>query len=308
MDLLAQMATFVRIVEGKSLSSAARSQRMSLPAISRQLRALEADLGVGLITRSTRRLHVTDAGQRWYAHCVRVLRELDAARSDVGALRGVRGTLVVSASFALGVDRIVPALAPLVAAHPQLEVDLRLEDHAVDLVAEGVDVAIRAGLPPPDSTAYVAQPLFDMSRIVVASPRWPRKHGTPREPAALARHACLVQVTPAGAAIRWQLRRGDVDETVDVRGRLRSNSPVALCGLAADGAGPAYLPDWVVADDLAAGRLRRILPAWSSPRVLTWAVYRTELRGTPRLGAFLDALSPRGRSRPPAAPRRGGRT
>jgi DNA-binding transcriptional LysR family regulator len=290
MDLLAQMATFVRVVDGKSLSAAARAQRLSLPAVSRQLRALESELGASLIVRSTRRLHVTDAGRQWYEHCVRVLREIEEARATVGNANSVRGTLVVSASLTFGTVIIVPRLTRLAEKHPHLAVDLRLEDHLVDLVGEGVDVAVRAGAPPPDSTSFVAHPLCSMDRILVAAPRWLRKHGTPREPQQLARHENLVQVTPAGSIIRWRLRRKQEDQTIEVRGKLRSNAPIALRDLAIDGAGIAYLPDWLVADDLARGHLRRVLPDWSSPPLIAWAVYRAELRGAPRLRAFLDAM------------------
>jgi DNA-binding transcriptional LysR family regulator len=290
MDAIAQMATFVRIVDGKSLSAAARAQRLSLPAVSRQLRALEAGLGTTLIVRSTRRLHITDAGRQWYAHCVRILRELEDARAAVGGERGVRGTVLVSASLTFGSVVIVPLLARLTERHPHLTVDLRLEDHLVDLVAEGVDVAVRAGPPPPDSTAFVAQPLFAMQRLLVAAPRWLRAHGAPREPSQLVRHACLVQVTPAGVQVRWQLRRDDAEHIVDVRGPLRSNAPSALRELALDGVGIAYLPDWLVAEDIARGRLRRVLPEWASAPVTAWAVYRAELRGVPRVRAFIDAL------------------
>jgi DNA-binding transcriptional LysR family regulator len=244
--------------------------------------------------RSTRKLRVTDAGRQWYTHCVRVLREIEEARATVGATRGVRGTLVVSASLTFGTVVIVPQLAKLVATHPYLVIDLRLEDQLVNLVAEGVDVAIRAGSPPPDSTAYVAQPIFAMRRVLVASPRWLRKHGVPREPAQLAHKPCLVQVTPAGATIRWQLHREQDETSVDVHGQVRSNAPVALRDLALDGGGIAYLPDWLVAGDLAAGRLRRVLPSWSSSLINAWAIYRTELRGAPRLRAFVEALIARG--------------
>jgi len=290
MDLLAGMATFVRIVDGKSLSAAARAQRLSLPAVSRQLRALEAELGASLIVRSTRKLHVTDAGRQWYVHCVRVLRELDEARATIGSTRSVRGTLVVSASLTFGTVVIVPRLAKLVDRHPHLVIDLRLEDQLVDLVSEGVDVAVRAGVPPPDSTAYVAQPIVAMDRILVAAPRFLRKHGTPREPSQLARHACLVQVTPAGAIVRWQLCRGSETEIVEVRGHVRSNAPIALRDLAVDGGGIAYVPDLLVEADLAAGRLQRVLPGWASSPLMAWAIYRAELRGAPRLRAFLDLL------------------
>lgn len=291
MDLLAQMATFVRVVDGKSLSAAARAQRLSLPAVSRQLRALETDLGTSLIVRSTRRLHVTDAGRQWYAHCVRVLREIDEARAEVRSTKLVHGTLVVSASLTFGSVVIIPQLARLARAHPHLVVDLRLEDQLVDLVGEGVDVAVRAGSPPPDSTSFVAHPIFAMHRILVASPGWLRKHGSPRTPEQLARRECLVQVTPSGTVVRWALRRGGEEErVVEVRGPVRTNAPTALRDLAVDGAGIAYVPDWLVEDDLAEGRLRRVLPEWSSPRHMAWAIHRAELRGAPRLRAFLDAL------------------
>jgi DNA-binding transcriptional LysR family regulator len=292
MDLLAQMTTFVSVVEGKSLSAAARAQRLSLPAVSRQLRALEADLGVSLIARSTRRLRVTDAGRDWYEHCRRVLAQVEEARQAVRGKRGAHGRLVVSASLTFGASVIVPCLPALAERHPHLVIDLRLEDQLVDLVGEGVDVAVRAGSPPPNSTAVVAHPIFSMQRVLVAAPRWLRKHGAVREPEQLARHACLIQVTPAGTVIPWSLsREGAAEATVvEVYGRLRTNAPSALRDLALEGAGVAYLPDWLVAADIERGSLRRVLPQWSSNALNAWAVYRAELRGAPRLRAFLDAL------------------
>ncbi len=294
MDLLAQMATFVRVVEGKSLSAAARAQRLSLPAVSRQLRALEEELGASLLVRSTRRLHVTDAGREWYERSRRVLSEVEAARQAVrGEGRGVSGRLVVSASFTFGAGVIVPRLAKLAERHPQLVIDLRLEDHLVDIVAEGVDVAVRAGSPPPDSTAFVAQPIFSMERVLVAAPRWLRKHGTPREPEQLRSKPCLLQVTLAGHVIPWALRQRahpEVSLTVEVSDQLRTNTPSALCSLALEGAGVAYLPDWLVAPHLAEGTLRAVLPAWSSPPSTAWAVHRADHRGSARHRAFFAAL------------------
>ncbi len=137
MDLLAQMATFVRVVETGSLSAAARAQKLSLPAVSRQLRTLEEDLGAALITRLTRRLAVTEAGQRWYEHCLRILNELENARGAVGG--SVRGTLVVSAAVTLGMYLLVPRLATLIQRHPGLAIDLCLEDRVIDLVGEAVE-------------------------------------------------------------------------------------------------------------------------------------------------------------------------
>lgn len=291
MDLLTQMATFVRVVEGKSLSSAARAQRLSLPAVSRQLAALELELGARLIVRSTRKLHLTDAGRRWYEHSIRVLADVDQARADVQSSEAVRGTLVVSAPVTFGSVVIVPLLPKLVQQHTQLKIDLRLEDQLVDLVANGVDLAIRTGSPPPDSTAFVAHALRVMERVVVATPGWLRKQGTPRSPEQLGTQPCLVQVTPSGAVVRWQLSRAGEDRDIDVHGPLRTSAPLALRSLAIAGAGAAYLPEWLVREDIAQGRLRRVLPEWSSAPITAWAIHRVELRGAPRLRAFMAAVA-----------------
>lgn len=292
MDLLDQMATFVRVVEGNSLSAAARARRLSLPAVSRQLRALEADLGATLVVRSTRRLHVTDAGRRWYEHCARILREVDEARADVREAKTARGRVVVSASLTFGAVVIAPRLVALAEKHPSLAIDLRLEDQLVDLVGEGVDVAVRAGSPPPDSTAFVAHPFATMRRVMVAAPGYLRAHGTPKTLRELADHACLVQVTPAGAVVRWQLVGGGnaAVQTVDVRGAIRTNAPIVLRDVAIAGGGVAYLPDWLVADAIATGALRRVLPERASAPITAWAIHRAELRGAPRVKAFVDAM------------------
>src|SRR5262245_33919102 len=120
------MQTFVRVVEAGSLSAAARACRLSLPAVSRQLSSLEGELGASLITRSTRRLHVTPAGRSWYEHCVRILRDVADARASVGRSRAVRGQLTLSASFTYALCHILPRLPALARRHPELKIDLRL--------------------------------------------------------------------------------------------------------------------------------------------------------------------------------------
>ena len=284
MDLLAQMATFVDIVDAGTLSAAARRRRRSLAAVSRQLAALERELGAALIVRTTRAMQVTPAGRQFYEHAVRTLRDLDAARASV---RGAGGTLRVSAGVSIGLEQIVPLLPALAEAHPALAIELRLEEHASDLVRDGVDVAIRAGLAPPDSTSFVARELARVPRWVVAAPRYLRAHGTPRTVEALAKHAALIQVTDAGELATWTLG----DATVRVRGMLRCTTPSAIRRLAIAGAGIAVLPDWLVRDDLAAGRLRRVLPDRETPPVALWALHRTELRDAARVRAFLEHVT-----------------
>src|SRR3954468_15866246 len=179
MDFLQQMRTFVAVIDAGSLSAAARNRRLSLAAVSRPLDALEADVGAKLALRTTRRLQITASGQRWYAHCTRILRELEDARADVAEGGAVRGAVVISAPITLGLALVVPRLHALARDNPRLEVDLRLEDHAVDLVGDGVDIAVRAGLAPPDSTSIVAHPMPSFTRVAVAAPSYLARRGTP---------------------------------------------------------------------------------------------------------------------------------
>jgi DNA-binding transcriptional LysR family regulator len=168
-DLLDQMRTYLRITETRSLSEAARGLHLSVAAVSRQLAALEANLGVTLITRSTRRLTITESGERWRDHCARVLSAVDAAHADVKAGPEVRGRVVISAPASYALVHLASPLDRLMVAHPALSIELRLEDHAVDLVGDGVDLAVRAGMAPPDSGAFIAHRLGAFRRVLVAS-------------------------------------------------------------------------------------------------------------------------------------------
>ncbi len=289
MNLLVQLASFVRIVELGSLSAAARAQKLSLPAISRQLAELERELGAPLVLRSTRRLSVTERGRAFYERAVRILRDVDEARESV-VEHGVRGTLVVSAGVTLGQRWLLPRLLSLHQRHRDLVVELRLEDDLVDLLADGIDVAVRGGVRPPDSAGLIAQRLIEFDRVLVAAPSYLRKRRTPRDPAVLAEHDCLVQVGRSGPYSKWTLVGPDRSCDVTVRGPFRSSAPGALREAALAGLGVALLPPWLVGDDLAVGALRRVLPAWASGPVGVWAIWRVEHRGSPRVAALVDAL------------------
>jgi DNA-binding transcriptional LysR family regulator len=289
MDLLAHMDAFVRIVEAGSLSGAARSMRLSLPAISRQLSALEKQLGTSLIVRSTRRLSVTDAGRTFYDHAKVALREAEHAMTAARAARSVTGRVSVSVPFAFGMHHVVPRLPRLFARHPALHVDLHFEDDVVDLIAHGIDVAVRAGISPPDSTAYVAHAVLAIRRVIVASPAYLRAHGTPAEPSDLRDHACITALARQ-TGNPWRFSRDGKETSVEVRGPVRASTPAALAVLARAGVGLAQLPDWLVADDLAAGRLRRVLSTWETPGLASWLIHRTELRHAARIRAFVGAM------------------
>jgi DNA-binding transcriptional LysR family regulator len=304
MDTLERMETFVRVVEGGSLSAAARARGLSLAAVSRQLASLEAELGTPLVVRTTRRLRVTEAGQRWYGHCVQILEQLRRARDEIRGDAPLRGRLVVSAPVTLGTALLLPRLPALVHAHPELQLELRLEDRLVELVADAVDVAVRGGVTPPDSPGLVARRWLEFRRVVVASPAYVAARGAPSGPAALSGHRCLLQ----GPLDRWQLG----EEDVQVCGPVVCSAPLALKELALQGLGLALLPEWLVPAELASGALVRVLPDWASPPVPVWALHRIELRGSPRVTALLGALGvssvaavPGGTRSGPTAPGRG---
>jgi DNA-binding transcriptional LysR family regulator len=287
-DLLAQMETFVRVVETGSLSAAARRTGLSLAAVSRQIAALEADLGGALLVRTTRKLSITEVGRTFHARCASILAEVDEARRIVRDDRALRGRLVVSAPVSFGIVRS-SLLASLLDTHPSLELVLRFEDHVVDLVGDGVDVAIRVGIPPPDSGAYIAHVLGTVRRVLVASPPWLAQHGRPKQPADLGAHPVLLHIPAVGDGRAWLLRSATGEEArVVVAGPLRTNTLAVLRDLAIAGRGIAMLADFVVHDALASGALERVLPAWEGPRATAYALHPVALRRSPRVRAFIE--------------------
>jgi DNA-binding transcriptional LysR family regulator len=280
MDLLEQMTTFVRIVEAGSLAAAARQLQMSPAAVSRQLSALEAKIGTPLLLRSTRHLAVTDVGREYYGRCMRILREVDDAQTLARTEQGATGLLSVSAPVTYGLARISPLLPTLLAANRGLRIDLRLEDRVIDLVGDGVDVAIRAGIAPPDSDALVAHVLQKYGRVVVGSPAYLRRAGEPREPEGLANHQLL----------RWTFEREGRQVDVVAQATLRTNALAVIYGAAIRGAGLALLPDWMVDEAVSAGRLRVVLRKWRTLHVTAYALHRAELRGAARVRTFVEAV------------------
>jgi len=300
------MATFVRVVDAGSLSKAARAMHVSPAAVSRQMSMLETELGAGLLVRTTRRVTVTEEGRRFYAAAERTVRDVEDARLAVRPDRAMAGPLTVSMPTALGLSRLDVSLTALVAKHPGLRVDLRLEDHPVDLVAEGVDVAVRAGLPPPDTTSLVAYPLAESERVVVAAPAYLRRRGEPEALGELTYHDALVHLHAGVGVGVWTLQRAGETTTVDVRGPLRTNALLALRNAAVAGLGLALLPRFLVADDLHRRRLRVVpLGGWQPPSQSIYALVRVDAKARARVVAFLDharrELDPRRASGRPSA-------
>jgi DNA-binding transcriptional LysR family regulator len=287
MDLLDKMATYVRVVEAGSFAAAGKQLRISSGAVSRQIAALEGDLGRTLLRRSTRRMEITAEGRRYYEACLRVLREVEEAQ-----VTG-RGTshevLQVTAPVTFGLERVVPHMAGLMAKHPGLRVDLRLEDRLLDLALEGVDVAIRVGNPPSPTADVIAHPLTSFRRLLVASPAYLRKRGEPKTLEAVAKHDALTYSAP-GLADTWTLLDGAREARVRLNVVFRSNAPHAVRELATAGAGIGLLPEWLVAEQTLSETLRVVLPSWRSAPVGVYALHRTEHRSTRAVRALVDHL------------------
>lgn len=289
MDLLDKMATYVRVIEAGSFSAAAQQLRLSAAAVSRQIAALEGELRVTLLRRSTRRMAITPAGRLYYERCLRILREVDEAQA-IGRGDAVDGLLQVSAPVTFGLARVVPHLRSLLSAHPGLRIDLRLEDRLVDLVVEDVDVAIRVGSPAPDRADVVAQKLLVYPRVIVASPEYLKRRGEPKTPEALAKHDAVTNALDAAARSSWTLG----SEGREVRARVNvvfaSNAPYALRELALAGAGLALLPRFLVADDVRRGTLRNVLPSWQTEPVTANAIFRSKHKEAPRIRMLIEHL------------------
>jgi DNA-binding transcriptional LysR family regulator len=287
MDLLAKMATYVRVVESGSFSAAAKQLRISSPAVSRQIAALEGELRISLITRSTRRMAVTTPGRRYYERCLRILRDVeDAQKPDKGD--GVDGLLKISAPVTFGLACVAPQMNALMKKHPSLLVELHLEDRLVDLMPEGFDVAIRVGSEPPMSTELVAHPLMTYQRTLVAAPGYLKKHGAVSRPEVLARHDTLMHLM--GPTDTWVLRRDETEVRVRPKVAFRSNALHALRELAIQGAGIALLPEWFVAAAVSSGELRVVLPSWRPLPVNASAIYPRDQRGAARVKALIEHL------------------
>lgn len=292
---LDQLRTFVEVVRQGSFAGAARTLNLDPSKVTRAVAALEGELGVRLLQRSTRQLALTAPGEGYLAQVEPLLRELDLASEQLRAGQGqLHGLVRVTASSAFGQTVLVPLLPALHARHPGLEIELVLTDAVVDLVAQRIDLALRLG-PSIDST-LVGQRLRAVRFHAVASPAYLKQHGKPRRPEDLANCACLRFPLP-GYRTQWQFRQKDDVQTVPVHGWLVASTALALRQAALDGLGVALLADWLVGDDLAAGRLLDLMPQWEATATHfdsgVWLLYASREHLPQRVQAVRDFLRER---------------
>jgi DNA-binding transcriptional LysR family regulator len=260
MDRLVALRLFLRIAETGSITGAGRAIGLSRTAASKGLADLESALGLRLVDRTTRHVTTTEAGRALQLRLGTALGELDAAIEQARTRHDTpSGTLRIVARRSFALRHVVPRLAAFRAAHPAVDIDLTLTEAPGLAPTDGVDIAIRLGEPAEKS--FVSHRLADGARMLCAAPSYLARRPAPATPAALADHDCLGYRREAEPVI-WQVEGPDGTCRIPVRGPLRANSGEALRLAALDGLGLALLPAWMVADDLAAGHLLPLLPAW----------------------------------------------
>lgn len=271
MDHLESLRAFAKAVETGSLSAAARALETSLPSVSRQIAMLEKHLGARLLARTTRRMALTESGQAYYDRVKRILDDLAEADLSVTQNQSVpSGRLVISAPVLFGRMFIAPLLPTFLARFPEVHVSLKLSDRYVQLVEERVDVAIRIG--DLKDSSLVSRRLGSFRRVICGAPSYFERMGTPRHPAELRDHDCLLY-TSLVEADYWYFRVDGKPTAVPVNGCFRCDNQDAVLEVALQGIGLMLAPIWMVREYLHSGRLRQVLSAYQAPGVHIQAVF-----------------------------------
>ena len=271
MDRIDAMRLFVRLAERGSFSAAAKDLRIKQSTASKWIAELEAQLGVSLIGRTTRRLHLTEAGRRLQARASEVLSAFETLTSELqDSSPEPIGRIRVSLPVVLGERFLVPIVIEFLHKYPKIEAELALNDRYVNLVEEGFDVAVRIGTLV--DTSARARKLADTRRRLVASPAYVREYGRPATPQELAALPCIL-FRNATTDSTWRFRKGGHGEVaVAVRGRTAADNSAAILQMTLRGLGIALLADWLVEEDLRAGRLVVLLPDYDPPPAPIYAL------------------------------------
>lgn len=281
---------FVEVVEQGSFTQAAENLGVSKSFVSKQISSLEDHLGVRLLNRTTRKIAVTDAGSAFFERARQILDDIDEAERSVMQLNTApRGVLRISAPMTFGLQYIAPLANQFMSANPELTIDLEFNDRQVDVLDEGFDLVIRIGQLADSS--FVARRLAPMRSLVVASPDYLARRGTPTHPQDLGAHECM-QYTYQTSPSTWRFE-GQTGEVVHVAvaGRLRANNGVAILDASRRGLGISVLPDFIAHDDIVSGNLVEILHQWSPGLRAIWALYPHNRHLSAKVRLFIDFLA-----------------
>jgi DNA-binding transcriptional LysR family regulator len=285
MDRLAAMEAFVLVVDAGSFSAAARHLNVGQPAISKSVAQLEDRLGVKLLVRSTHGLAPTEAGLSFYERARRSIEEADEAEMAArGAGRGLTGKLRICAAVTFARIHLMPRLPEFLMRHPDLEMGVVLDDRNIDLVQEGIDVALRMGQLA--DTAMTARRIATTRHVVIGTTAYFARAGEPRSPGELIAHEAVIYSQRVGGAV-WTFHRDGAELAVTVKGRLHVTAAEGVRAAVLADAGIAIASEWMFAPELAAGTGRAVLQDWDLPSMDLWAVYPTGRTATTKARTFI---------------------
>lgn len=292
MAKIEQMRAFTQVVAAGGFAAAARQMGLSRSVVNKLVIALENDLGVQLLQRSTRVVSPTETGLAFYERCVEILASLEAAERSVMQLHTEpKGRLRINAPMTFGTMYLAPAIADFLLQYPELQVQLTLNDRFVDPIEEGFDVTIRIAAPQPTSSLFV-QPLAPAERVLCAAPSYLERHGIPTHPRELAAHSCL-HYGQLAAENRWTLTGADGEYTAIVRGMLCSNNGEVLRAAAIQGLGITLLPRFIVTDAIDKGLLQIVLPAYRPSILAVEILYPIDRHLSTKIRLIVDFLKER---------------
>jgi DNA-binding transcriptional LysR family regulator len=285
MDRLASMETFVRVVETGSFSGAARQLRVGQPAVSKSIAQLEEYLGVKLLTRSTRGLTPTEAGLGYLERARRALEEAaEAELAARGAGAGLKGRLRICAAVTFARIHLIPLLPKFLVQNPDLELEVVLDDRQIDLVQEGIDVALRMGKLM--DSALTARRIARCKRLVLGTPAYFDRAGTPSTPSELSKHQAVVYLQGEGSV--WSFRRDSSELAVTVQSRLRVTAAEGVRSAVLADIGLTIASEWMFSPELRSGAVRAVLLEWNLPALDLWAVFPSGRAATAKARAFVD--------------------
>lgn len=288
MDFLAAIRAFTRVSESGSFSAVARQMGTTQPAVSRLIAALEDHLGARLLQRTTRSLTLTEDGRDLLTHAARIIEEVEETEAAIGRRGATPSGLVrIGAPASFGRLYLAPRMGALLDRYPELQIELSMSDAVIDLVHDGLDMAVRVG-EVSDGT-LISRQLGSFPRVAVASAAYLDRHGEPSHPSELAEHNCIIFTRRSGSA-DWSFDGPDGLVTVHVSGRFRTDSSEAAREAVLSGIGVALMPAWVFPHALRSGAVRPILTAWNSSRSPIQAVYPSRRYLAPRTRAVIDFL------------------
>jgi DNA-binding transcriptional LysR family regulator len=288
---LNDIVVFTKVVETKSFTGAADALGLPKSTVSRKLAQLEERLGVRLVQRTTRKLALTDIGEAYYERCSRIVADLASAEQLVTDMQATpRGRLRVTATVDFSTQYVGSIVSDFLTAHPDINVELEATDHMVDLIEDGFDVALRFSMGPLPESTLIARKLCDIQLVLVASPAYLAARGTPASIEDLDEHDHVL-FTPVTRNQTWTIQNGSTSHEFGRPARFASNNYGAVRDVAVAGGGITLMSDFMVTDELASGKLVRVLSEWSSAPIEVHAVYPARQNLPPRLTLFLDHMA-----------------